>query len=307
MSTFLKRAAMGLALLLSLVSFTPRSAFAYVSRADLVNNQRNLDRLSDKSGSLENLVGELQGFRVFYASGAIIGSTISVPGILPTDTIEEVVVYSSACDFAGSTVIGGRPGEAQINLMSRVCGINSMRLNATFTRKGTADISSQTLTINTTGWSFEVKLATGDGFRSGDGNIVLSSGNAICNAINSHPWLGRIVLCSTVGAANTFSTSTLSVESFQNAYTTQWFWSGTLPTGDGGTAGYILRKTTGAYALQTYSLPGSAITILSSGTVTVSSAAFSPSTPGGTATGMNSPIQPADALEIKTRGYRATQ
>lgn len=279
-------------------------AFAYIPRTNLQNYSRNLEVLGDKDGSLDQLIGEIQGYRTFFASGAVVGTTISVPGILPGDTIEEVVVNSSACDFAGSTVIGGRAGEAQITLQSRICGINSTRLTASFTRKGTTDISSQTLSINTTGWSFEVKLATGDGQKSGDGNIVLSSGNAICDAINGHPWLGRMVRCSTVGPANTFSTSTLQVETSPTIFTNQQFWNGTFPN-SWSVQTYQSIKSSAPFSYQNYSLSGTAITIVSSGNVVVSSAANSPSSGGPT--GMNSPIQPSDQLEIKTRGYRRTQ
>lgn len=174
-------------------------------RVNLISYSRNLEILGDKDGNLDQLIGELQGYRTYSATGSIAGTTVSVPGILPTDTINEIVVYSSQSLIAGTTAIIGAVGEGQIILQSKLPMRASVLLNWTLTQKGGSDPSSTTLTINTTGYAFEVKMGSVPG-------VGMSSANAICAAMNSHPWLSQLVRCSTTGGAsnNYFSTATIT-------------------------------------------------------------------------------------------------
>lgn len=266
---------------------------AQFSRVSLQAYEHNLDVLEDKQGSLDDLIGELQNSRVLTATGAVVGTTVPVPGILPTDSINSIVIYSSGSDFSGSTVIG-RPGECQLFLQSKIGGLASTRLSVTFTRKGNTDVSSNTLTIGTTGYSFEVKLASADGRLSANGMMEYSSGPVICAAINGHSWLGSLIRCSTgSNSATSFSTAGFTTETGPQAMTNQGFYNN-VPAGAWGGAnnieGYKLYHTTVAAWTSAVTIPNNGfVTIPSSGNIQIST---------------GSPVNPSDSLGLNITGYR---
>lgn len=248
------------------------NAWAMFTRQNLQGNESNLDILYDKDGSLDDLIGEIQGYKTYITTGYPTGSTIPVTGILPTDTIRSIVVHTSAAVVCGSTVIGN-PGDGQILLQSKVWGWTGFYINASIFKKGaTIGVSSGALSINTTGYAFAINTSTGEN------NIQASSANAIVNAINSHPWLGTLVLASTFAAANSFSTETIKTVGLVN----QLFFGNAQTV-------YVSGLSTRPADLGTYVLDGQFATITSSGNVVISTAA---------------PISRVDGLELKTYGYR---
>lgn len=250
-----------------------RDAHAVFSRSALQAYEHNLDALEDKTGSLDDLIGELQNYRVFTVTGAVVGTTVPVPGLLPTDTINEVVVYASASVVCGSTIIGN-PGDGKIALQSKVWGYAGFKLAASFVKQGSPSLSSSTLFINTTGYNFQINLTTSDN------NAQVSSANAIVNAINNHPWLGRMIRASTVAAADSFSTETIKTVGLID----QRFWNGV-----GSDFAQSASTRTGTFPASMYTIPNNFITITSSGNIVISTA---------------SPITSVDALDLKTNGYR---
>lgn len=261
------------------ILFHAKFSQATESRINLRTYSNNLDILSDKDGNLDELIGELQNFRTYVATGAVLGSTISVPGILPTDTIREIVVYTSASIVCGSTVIG-KAGDSQIVLQSRVPGIVGFTFNANVIQKNHLNTSSASLTINTTGYAFEIQLA------SGTGTLSPSSGSAIIDAINSHPWLSRLVRASTSQLATSFDTSSFKMDGTGVRggvdLTNQYFWNGVNQP-------YVTSLSSRPFSVGVYTIPGQYATISSSGNVVISTSA---------------PLTKEDYLELKVHGYR---
>lgn len=248
------------------------------SREQLQAYSGNLDILRDKTGNLDTLIGEVQGYRTYIVTGAVVGTTVSVPGILPTDTIREVIVHTSAAFVCGSTVIG-KAGDGQIQFQSKIWGDPSFQLNVSVTQKLKGDISSETLTINTTGYAIEIKLA------SGSVNTVISSANAIVEAIRADSRLNRIISVSTLAAAASFSTASFTMPTAAD-FTNQFF-QGNSATG--AEKSYRLTVATTTVVRSEYPLPGSAAVITSSGNVVFSSSYA---------------IRVEDGIELKTIGKR---
>lgn len=245
---------------------------------------RNLDVLADKPGNLADLISELQNYRIVTVTGAVLGTTMTVPGLLTSDSILEATVYSSAALFTASTEIG-RPGDGRVILQSRIWGNAQFGFKASFVRKSSLDPSSATLSINTTGYSFEVQLA------SGNNNLELSTPAAICQAINSHVYWGKMVRCSTAAAANSFSTGTLTLA----PDTKDQRFAKTLPTAFANNLdGFLLTIATNPFGsgnvpLSVFTINGNFATIPSSGNVVFSTFA---------------PINSSDAVDLKVVGKR---
>jgi hypothetical protein len=244
-----------------------------------------LDILGDKEGSLEKLIGELQGFRIFKVTGSVVGTTVPVRGIRENDVVKRAVVFTSATIVIGSTQIG-RIGEGVIAISHKQWGIINKDINFTFrAASGSAaiDFNSEGLQMNSTGYSFEIILNTGSAL-----NISTASANAIVSLINSDPRTSLIVDASTASASNFFSTMSFTFDDTEGGiFSEQKLYSGIAASvqNDFVLGGSTLAAIT---AFSRHDIHPSHVSI-SSGAVNISTAA---------------PITSFDAVELTIHGYR---
>lgn len=180
---------------------------AIISTDNLRNYERNLDILGDKTGSLHQLIEELQRFRVTTTSGpAVQGGSVAVSGMATEDTIVAVVRFSSANVVTASSVTvvqvsTDSSAGPTLTLRSKVWGTMGNNIKVRFTQiSSQAAAQEGVLTVNTTGYLIEVKLSTGD-FPATE----YSSATRVCNAINNHPEASQLISCTPA----TFSSGTV--------------------------------------------------------------------------------------------------
>lgn len=67
---------------------------ALISLSELLGSETNLDILAGKTGSIHNLIKELQGLSVTVVNGANANTNIAVSGIVTTDTLLAVLEFT---------------------------------------------------------------------------------------------------------------------------------------------------------------------------------------------------------------------
>ena len=184
--------------LTTLTFFSVKDLFLFSavrSTQNLRNYENNLETLSDKEGSLHQLIEEMQRLTNRSSTGCAPGGALTnIYGITTDDTIVSAVVFSSCNLVAASTqtlaqtLNDGTAGTA-INITSKYWGTMGNNINITFTQRTSTTPNLTALQINTTGYAMEVMLTTGS---SGH---YYSSGTMVCNAINSDLNARELVSC----------------------------------------------------------------------------------------------------------------
>lgn len=196
----LKKIFTGLGILLAL-AFITRGVLVYAAArttANLRADERNLEILADKDGSLHQLIEELQRNRVTFATvttPSVTGSSVVVPGLSTGDRILAIVVHSSANNVSASSVtvrqaVGDGTFGASVTIRANVWGNTGNNVLVTFTQNTTTTALRGQLQVVTTGYNIEVKLSTGDVA------AYYSSAPMVCAAINNNPAAAALVNCS---------------------------------------------------------------------------------------------------------------
>lgn len=93
---------MKVAFLFNMIFVYNISAMALVTLTDLTAKENNLDILKGNTGSLLNLITELQGLSVDVVTGAASSTSIAVSGMVTTDTLLSVLEFT----ISGGNVTG---------------------------------------------------------------------------------------------------------------------------------------------------------------------------------------------------------
>lgn len=163
------------------------------STSNLRAYEGNLDTLSDKENNLHQLIEETQRFRTLSSTCPAPGGKIILPGIATDDTIVSVVRHSSAnITLASSTTVRGTQPDGTagptIAIESKIPGAMGNNITFSFVQIDSQTLSSQgTLTVNTTGYAFQVGLSTGVSA------AYYSSATMVVNAINNDPSASALV------------------------------------------------------------------------------------------------------------------
>lgn len=207
----------GALILLTILLFGIHNSFLFSarmplrSRLNLQRYERNLDVLKDKEGSLNQLIGEVQGYTITTTSGGAIGSTITISGIDTNDAIFGAVVYSSGNNVAASTTTGNGAtlGEGQVKWTSKLGGAMGNNIMLSYVLVSTAvSGGTTTLTVNTTGYNIEVRISTGSDGVNG------SSITALLTAVRNNEAANYMVSVASVSCGSCTITAA-SVSSFR--------------------------------------------------------------------------------------------
>lgn len=99
---------------------------ALISLSELLGSETNLDILAGKTGSLYNVIKELQGLSVTVVNGANANTNMAVSGIVTTDTLLAVLEF---------TISGGN-----------LTGINDRTSTSSITSAGNIQCTQSTAT-----------------------------------------------------------------------------------------------------------------------------------------------------------------
>lgn len=192
-------------LLLSVISFIGGNAHALYSRSNLQNYERNLDILADKSGSLDDLIGELQGFDVIKATCEGSGSVIVDSDVGASDTVLSAIVLSSGniVRASSATLVGkdayNGGASAILTLRSKVSGTMGNNISVNFVQATSSSIYSGALTVNVTGYAIDVILSSAGVFNTNVSTNSDGFANAsrVCTAIQNNDASNSLITCET--------------------------------------------------------------------------------------------------------------